>query len=70
MTFHYTDPDGDGLHVEPTARFGQPAISIRAVRVDIEGASVAVHVPVDQVEELIAGIRDTARQAASEGAQR
>lgn len=66
MTFHYTDPDGDSLHIEPTRRHGQPAISLRNVRVDIEGASVAVHVPVDRVEELVAGIRDTARQAATQ----
>ncbi|MEU6491112.1 hypothetical protein ABZ890_12045 [Streptomyces sp. NPDC046984] len=65
MTYRFTDPDGDALHIEPTRRHGRPAISLRNLRVDIEGTSVAVHVPVDQVEELIAGIRDTARQAAA-----
>lgn len=67
MTFHYVDPDGDALHIKPTSRYGRPAISLRNVRVDMEGAAVAVHVPVDQIEKLIAGIRDTARQAATEG---
>ena len=66
MTYHWTDPDGDSLHIEPTHRHGQPAISLHNVRVDIEGASVAVHVPVDRIEELVAGLRDTARQAASQ----
>lgn len=61
MTFCYTDPDGDRLHVTPTTRFGKPAISLRNSRADIpEGA--AVHIPLDRVEEVIAGIRDAARQ--------
>ncbi|MFE2967548.1 hypothetical protein ACFXKC_28520 [Streptomyces sp. NPDC059340] len=66
MTFRYTDPDGDSLHVETTRRHGQPAISLRNTRIDVEGAAAAVHVPLDRVEEVIAGIRYTARQAARE----
>lgn len=67
MTFCYTDPDGDRLHVTPTTRFGKPAISLRNARADIPKGA-AVHIPLDRVEEVIAGIRDAARQAASEAA--
>ncbi|MFE3855285.1 hypothetical protein ACFXPN_29655 [Streptomyces griseorubiginosus] len=63
MTFHYTDPDGDHLRVEPISRRGIPCISIHN-RANGHGTA-AVHVPLDRVEELIAGIRDTARQAAT-----
>lgn len=63
MTYHYRDIDGDELLVEPTTRYGKPAISLLSARRDGQGAA-AVHVPVDQVEDLITGIRDTARQAA------
>lgn len=66
MTFHYIDPDGDHLDVTTTRRFGLPAISVRAHRPDVPEGAAAVHVPLDRVEELIAGIRDTARQAARE----
>jgi hypothetical protein len=57
MIFRYTDPDGDELSTGTTRRFGQPAISVRVHRPDI---------PLDRVEELIAGIRGTARQTAKE----
>lgn len=66
MTFRYTDPDGDHIDTTTTRRFGQPAISIRVHRPDVPEASAAVHVPLDRIEELIAGIRDTARQATRE----
>lgn len=62
MTFHFTDPDGDELVIEPTSRHGRPAISLRNTRRDGHG-SAAVHIPADHVEDLIAGLRDTARQA-------
>jgi hypothetical protein len=66
MTFEYTDPDGDIVTVGTVGRFGQPAVSIRVHRPDVPEATAEVHIPVGRVEELIAGIRDTARQAAGE----
>jgi hypothetical protein len=61
MTFRYTDPDGDRLHVRP---------AINTIKLDALDAvtlhRVILAVPLDRVEELIAGIRDTARQAARE----
>lgn len=65
MTFQYTDRDGDTLHVVPVHRHGAPCISLRNARHDL-GTGAAVHIPVDLVEELVAGIRDTARQAAAQ----
>jgi hypothetical protein len=59
MTFHYTDLDGDRLVVRP----GTNTIKLDA----LDAATlhrVILAVPIDRVEELIAGIRDTARQAA------
>jgi hypothetical protein len=63
--FHFTDPDGDELVIEPVIRHGRPAISLRNTRADGQGAA-AVHVPADQVEDLIAGIRDICRQATAQ----
>jgi hypothetical protein len=57
MTFRWTDPHGDHLEAEADAfDNGEPALYIET--------SGSVRVPLDRVEELIAGIRDTARQAA------
>lgn len=61
MTFRYTDSIGDTIDAQPVQLTSGPAVSI-AIN------DVAVWIPVDQVEELIAGIRDTACQAAT-GAQ-
>lgn len=62
MTFHFTDVDGDELIIEPIGRHGRPAISLRTKRSDTrEGA--AVHLSADQVEDVIASMRDTLRQA-------
>ena len=62
VTFAFTDCVGDRIDMHPMrlAKAG-PAVSI-AVN------DVAVWIPVDQVEELVAGLRDTARQAAAGGA--
>lgn len=68
MTFHFTDLDGDHLYVTPTVRLGKPAINFRT-RADDHGGA-AVDVPVDQLEDLIAGIRETGRQAAARGQAR
>lgn len=60
MTFRYTDPDGDRLEAEADAfDDGTPALYVET--------SGPVRLPLDRVEELIAGIRDTARQAATGG---
>jgi len=68
MTYHFTDVDGDELIIEPIGRHGRPAISLRTKRSDSsEGA--AVHLYADQIEDLITGIRNTARQAATPGGQ-
>lgn len=61
--FEYTDPDGDRLIVTTTPRFGSPALSIRAARPNVPEAGAAVHIPLARVEEVVAGIRDTARHA-------
>ncbi|MFI1165607.1 hypothetical protein ACH4UM_18825 [Streptomyces sp. NPDC020801] len=67
MTFHYTDPDGDHLRVDPFPTPDGPHITIRAedwsYGTDAIGQATVL-IPVDRVEELVAGIRDTARQAA------
>lgn len=66
VTFHYTDPDGDHLQIKPATSHDTPCISICTTEYTTgPGTSAAVYIPVDQVEELIAGIRDTARQAAT-----
>jgi hypothetical protein len=62
MTFHFTGPEGRRLELEPdTDLDGQPVVTLRAHG---QFASVPVHIPVDRVEEVIAGLRDTAREAA------
>lgn len=65
MTFHFTDPDGDKLIIEPTQRHGQPAVSMRNERAD-NGDSAAVHIPADQIEDVIAGMRDARREASGQ----
>ncbi|MEV5646476.1 hypothetical protein AB0L67_41550 [Streptomyces flaveolus] len=62
MTFAYTDPDGRRIETEPDTNLdGDQTVTIWARG---EYARVPVRIPLDRVEELIAGIRDTARQAA------
>lgn len=68
-TYHYTDPDGDELVVTSVRRYGRPAISLRNKPHDLR-VGAAVHVPLTHVRELLDGIRDTARQAATEGTPR
>lgn len=57
MTYHYTDSIGDTIDAQPVQLASGPAVSI-AVN------DVAAWIPVDRIEEFIAGLRDTARQAA------
>lgn len=63
MTFHYTDPDGDHLHVTPTTRYGKPALNLRTERRDGQGGA-AVDIPASQLEDVIDGLRRIRRQAA------
>ncbi|MFI8448210.1 hypothetical protein [Streptomyces erythrochromogenes] len=59
--FEYTDPDGDRLIFEPdVTEDGRPAL---LVTINLSGDEAAVHVMPDRVEEVIAGLRDMARQA-------
>ena len=60
MTYHHRDPDNDLLTVSPNTRNGHPTLLIATT-------PAGVDIPLDHIEELVAGIRDTARQAA--GAQ-
>lgn len=62
MTFHFTDADGHHLEVEPdTSWDGQPAVTLRAC--GEYRMRVPVRIPIDRLEELVAGLRDTARQS-------
>ncbi|EMF31121.1 hypothetical protein H114_00792 [Streptomyces gancidicus BKS 13-15] len=63
--FRYTGPDGGRLVVTPTRRRGQPAVKLRGVPAD-GGRAAVVDVPADQVEDVIAGMRDVRRQACAE----
>ena len=63
MTFEYTDRDGDSLRVMSHTTGGPgPIVSLIVARAD--GRSNGMFVPVDRVEEVVAGVRDAARQAA------
>ncbi|WP_322501794.1 hypothetical protein TR631_33730 [Streptomyces rochei] len=57
MTYHHRDHDNDLLTVSANTDDGQPVLLFATT-------PAGVNVPLDRVEELIAGIRDTARQAA------
>lgn len=59
MTFYLTDPDGDRLEIEPADRDD----NIPALHLGISGSTV--HVPLDRVEDLIKGLRETAREVAA-----
>lgn len=62
MTFHFTDADGDSLRIGiPATPAGPgPCISIYSA------SNEPVHIPLDRVEEVAAGIRDTARTASGQ----
>jgi hypothetical protein len=59
VTFYLTDPDGDRLEIEPADRDD----NIPALHLGISGSTV--HVPLDRVEDLIKGLRETAREVAA-----
>lgn len=59
--FEYTDPDGDLLSIGIADRDdGLPAVSLVAEQ---GGGETSIHIPLDRLEEVIAGLRDMARQA-------
>lgn len=59
MTYHHRDHDNDLLTASPGHNHdGQPTVLI-ATTPD------GVDIPLDRIEDLVAGIRDTARQAAA-----
>lgn len=69
MTFRYTDPDGGRLEVTPAIHLvdGQLAVEFFIPLAAIQPTQAGrVRIPLDRVEELVAGIRDTARQAATQ----
>lgn len=56
MSYHYTDPDGDTFEADTCINDdGTPVIVIDCV---------TARIPLDRVEELVAGIRDIADEAA------
>ncbi|WP_432027421.1 hypothetical protein [Streptomyces sp. 1222.5] len=63
MTYHFRDADGHEIETQPEVFDGQPVVTLWARG---ESATVPVRIPVDRLEEFIAGTRDTARQAASQ----
>lgn len=70
MSYHFTDPDGDQLHIHARlvdAATGQPLPSdepgITVTVQDRNGWYAPVFIPLARTEELVAGIRDCARQA-------
>ncbi|WP_370667065.1 hypothetical protein [Streptomyces sp. IBSBF 2507] len=59
MTYHHRDPDHDHLTITPThTTHGTPALHITTT-------PAGVLLTLDHLEELVAGIRDTGRQAAA-----
>jgi hypothetical protein len=64
VTFRYTDPDGHRIEAERGWVAETPAVTITTW--NGYGDTIRVDIPVDRIEELIAGIRDTARQAAAQ----
>jgi len=69
MTFRFRDPDGNTITIHPTDHPDGPSVTIRVRTWATNGAVVStatVRVPADRLEELIAGLRDTVRQAATE----
>jgi hypothetical protein len=63
--FEYTDPDGDHFSIAPgPERYPHgPTVSLRSR--PCGGRTTVVHVPHAHVEEVVAGIRDAARQTGS-----
>lgn len=59
--FEFTDPDGDRLVAEPARRDDDiPAVALMVLNGTAGGATL--HVPLAHLEEVVAGLRDMARQ--------
>jgi hypothetical protein len=68
MTYRYTDPNGGRLEVTPAIHLidGQLAVEFFIPLATTNPVQAGrVRIPVDRIEELVAGLRDTARQAAT-----
>ena len=69
MTYRYTDPNGARLEITPAIHLidGQLAVEFFIPLAAIAPVQAGrVRIPLDRIEELVAGIRDTARQTASQ----
>ncbi|MFF7130017.1 hypothetical protein [Streptomyces sp. NPDC008240] len=69
MTYRYTDPDGGRLEVTPAIHLidGQLAVEFFIPLAATDQVQAGrVRIPLDRIEELVAGLRDTARQAAAQ----
>ncbi|WEH40585.1 hypothetical protein [Streptomyces sp. AM 2-1-1] len=68
MNFRFLSDSGSELTAEPvilhaTSDHPEPAV---AVRITSGGKSRMLYVSLDRVEELLTGVKDTARQAAAD----
>ncbi|MEU3426620.1 hypothetical protein [Streptomyces gardneri] len=71
MTFEYRNTDGDELHASPitiltaegTAKGAQNQVALLIKGPD---GTAGICIPLDRVEEVVAGIRDAARQASGQ----
>ncbi|WP_327413205.1 hypothetical protein [Streptomyces sp. NBC_01233] len=57
--FEYTDPDGDRLRIEPVP--ARPSVLL-ILGTQGEDDTACLRIPLHHVEEVIAGLRDMARQ--------
>lgn len=64
MTYRYTDPDSHRIETTPGWVADTPAITITTW--NAHGDTIRVDIPLDRIEEFIAGARDSARQAANQ----
>ncbi|MFF7130359.1 hypothetical protein [Streptomyces sp. NPDC008240] len=67
MTYRYTDPDGGRLEVTPAIHLvnGEHAVEFFIPLAPANPTQAGrVRIPLDRLEELVSGIRDTRRQAA------
>jgi hypothetical protein len=67
VTFRYRDSNGQQLEVTPAIHLhdGQPAVEFFIPLTATNPTQAGrVYIPLDRLEELVAGLRDTGRQAA------
>ncbi|MFC7983839.1 hypothetical protein [Streptomyces sp. NPDC057336] len=65
MTYRHRDRNGQQVEITPSIHLhdGKPSIAF-FIPLAEPGRAGRVHVPLDRIEELVAGIREAARQAA------